>query len=344
MKKRNIVAIFITVVLIALILHKIDWHELLQTFKLFDVKNLVPIALMYALALYLRGARWKILLMNDQKYTSHNLGEIFIAGSFLNAILPARAGDLYRAYYLGQVKKEKKMKIFGSIILERAFDGFTMFLILFSAVILYCRQQWILNITYATGGLFLGCMLFFYLIFKFNKVNWICDNFISLWKKFPEKCSNVLVGITEKVCRYSNEFIEGLEVLNSFKYTTLTFLWSIIIWGLECYTAYMIVASFDLGLGFAAGMFVISLTSFSTMIPSTSVFLGPYQYAYILALGIFGIDKSAALAVSTVHQAILIMVLAIVGGILLLKFNNGDMKYFDKKDEKIICKSNRRWE
>ena len=332
MKKRNIIAIIITVLLIALILHKIDWHDVLQTLKLFEIKNLVPIFLLYTLSLYLRGFRWKALLLNDKKYSSHNLGEIFIAGSLLNAFLPARAGDLYRAYYIGHVKQEKKMKIFGSVILERAFDGFTVFLILLAAVIMYCRQQWILNITYLIGSLFIGCMMFFYLIFKFNKVNWVCDKFISLWKKLPQKASSVLINITEKVCRYSNEFIEGLGVLNSVKHTSLVFLWSAVIWGLECYTAYLIISSFNLGLGFAAGMFVISLTSFSTMIPSTSVFVGPYQYAYILALGIFGIEKSAALAIAAVHQALLIFSLTVVGGILLIKFNS-DMKFFNKSSD-----------
>ena len=75
----------------------------------------------------------------------------------------------------------------------------------------------------------------------------------------------------------------------------------------------------------------MSLISFSTMIPSTSVFLGPYQYAYILALSIFGINKSTALAISTVHQGILTIILIIVGGSLLLKFNS-TMKDFNLKD------------
>jgi len=332
MKKRTIIALIITIILIALILHKVNWHELIQTFKLFDIKNLLPISFLYTFALYLRGIRWKALLLNDKKYTFHNLGEIFIAGSLLNAFLPARAGDLYRAYYLGHIKQEKKMKVLGSVILERAFDGFTVFLFLLAAVILYCRQEWILHLTYIIGGLFVGCILFFYLIFKFNKVDYLCDKFVALWKNLPDKISSVLIKITEKICSYTNDFIQGFEVLNSIKYTFLTFVWSVIIWGIECYTAYLIISSFDLGLGFAAGMFVISLTSFSTMIPSTSVFIGPYQYAYILALGIFGIDKSAALAVSTVHQGILVIVLTIVGGILLLKFNNNEMKDFYKKE------------
>ena len=57
------------------------------------------------------------------------------------------------------------------------------------------------------------------------------------------------------------------------------------------------------------------------MIPSASVFVGPYQYAYILALGIFGVSKSVSLAVATVHQGIMMIILAILGGIFLLKFN-----------------------
>ena len=105
------------------------------------------------------------------------------------------------------------------------------------------------------------------------------------------------------------------------KFTVISLAASFVIWGLEAYVSYLIVDSFDLGLRFAAALFVISLTSFSTMIPSTSVFLGPYQYAYILALGIFGIEKSTALAISAIHQAIYMIILTVLGGYYLLKCN-----------------------
>jgi uncharacterized membrane protein YbhN (UPF0104 family) len=101
---------------------------------------------------------------------------------------------------------------------------------------------------------------------------------------------------------------------------------------IECYIAYLVFASFDLNLGISASLFVISLTSFSSMIPSTSIFLGPYQYAYILALNLYSIEKSVTLAVSTVHQGILIIVLSILGGIFLLKFNS-EMQNFSKEIE-----------
>ncbi len=321
MKKRKIFALAITIILLGIIFYKINWHELINTFKEFNFKNMWLIVPFYVLTLYLRGIRWKALLLDNPKYSSLHLGEVFTVGSMLNIFLPARAGDVYRAYYLGSVKGEKKMKVFGSIILERTLDGICVFLILLAAVLIYFKEKWILNLAYGIGALFVGSLLVFYLIFKFNKITFICDKLSEFCKVLPQRLANPMNTVISKMCGYANSFMEGFEVLDDLKCSAVAFITSLVIWGVECYVAYLIVDSFDLGLGFAAGLFVISLISFSTMIPSTSVFLGPYQYAYILALGIFNIPKSTALAVSTVHQAILMVMLTIIGGFYLFKFN-----------------------
>ena len=213
------------------------------------------------------------------------------------------------------------MKVLGSIILERTLDGISVFLILLAAVLLYCKQQWILSLSYGIGALFIGSLLVFYLIFKFNKIDQICGKLKELTSVLPLQVHESANNIIDKCCDYSNSFMEGFQVLNNWKYSIISVITSFTIWGIEAYVAYLILDSFNLGLGFAASLFVISLISFSTMIPSTSVFLGPYQYAYILALNIFGIEKSTTLAISTVHQGILVLILTILGGYYLLKFN-----------------------
>lgn len=321
MDKKKILALLVTVVLLAVILHKINWHELFVTFKTFEFKTLLPVVVLYILTLYLRGVRWKALLLNDAKYSSLNLGEIFTVGSMLNIFLPARAGDMYRAYYLGNVKNERKMKVFGSIILERILDGVSVFLILLTAVLLYCKQDWILQLTFWIGVLFIGSLVFFYLIFKFKKIDLICENLLKLVTVFPEKFKVNVENFVKKLCEYAKSFMDGFEVLDNMKCFVLSVISSFVIWGIEAYIAFLILSGFNMGLGFAASLFVISLISFSTMIPSTSMFLGPYQAAYILALGIFGIDKSPALAVSTIHQGIITLILAVLGGYYLFKFN-----------------------
>lgn len=321
MNKKKIFALLISLGLLGLIFHKINWVKLVETFKTFDLKNLWVITPVYISTLYLRGIRWKSLLLNDSKYSAYKLGAIFTVGSMLNIFLPARAGDVYRAYYLGKTSEEKKMKLFGSIILERTLDGICVFLILLFAILAYSNHQWILNLAYMIGAIFVGSFLGFYLIFKFNKIDLVCQKLSEFCSKLPDIIAKPSVKCIEKINLHSNSFIEGFEVLNSVKYTSEAFIMSIVIWLIECYVAFLIINSFHLSLGFSAALFVISLISFSTMIPSTSVFLGPYQYAYILALGIYNIDKSTALAVSTVHQAILMIILSVIGGFYLLKFN-----------------------
>lgn len=321
MKKRKIVALLITIAFLVLIFYKMDWVELFKTFKMFDAKNLLIIVPVYVLTLYLRGVRWKSLLLGNKKYSSYHLGAVFTVGSMLNIFLPARAGDMYRAYYLGDNKQEKKMKLFGSIILERTLDGICVFLILLAAILMYCKQQWILNVAYMIGFLFIGSFIAFYLIFKFNKVDFICKKMIQVCSKLPKNPSKSLTKLIEKTEGHINSFMEGFEVLDSFRYSMEAFVMSLIVWGIECYVAFLIINSFHINLGFSAAMFVLSLISFSTMIPSTSVFLGPYQYAYILALGIYNIDKSTALAISTVHQGILAIMLSVIGFYYLMKFN-----------------------
>lgn len=321
MNKKKFFTLLITILFLGLIFYKIDWLKLIQTFKTFDLKNLLLIVPVYVLTLYLRGIRWKSLLLDDPKYSPLHLGAVFTVGSMLNIFLPARAGDVYRAYYLGDAKDEKKMKIFGNIILERTLDGICVFLILLAAILIYFHQQWIMNLAYMIGALFIGSFLVFYLIFKFNKIDFVCSKLIQISSKLPEFISKPTIKLIESLKEHLHSFMEGFEVLDSAKYSAESFIMSIIVWLIECYVAFLIINSFHLNLSFSAALFVISLISFSTMIPSTSVFLGPYQYAYILALGIYNVDKSTALAVSTIHQGILMIILTVIGGVYLLKFN-----------------------
>lgn len=315
MKKKQIILLVITIIFLVLVFNKVDFGMLLDTVKKFELKYLLSIVCIFLLSLYVRGIRWKFLLMNNSKYSALNLAEIFTVGNMLNIFLPARAGDIYRAYYLGDEAGEKKLKIFGTVILERLFDGIAMFCILLGAILLYSDAKWILDLTVGIGAVFIIGIVTFYLIFKYNKSRQVCKFIVS---KIPAEKAQRLI---RKLNTYLNIFIKGFSAFKKPWYMLFILLLSFIAWGLEAVVACLIVNSFGLNLSILAGIFVLALTSFSTMIPSTSVLVGPYQAAYILALGLFGIEKSQALAISAVHQIILILIFTIVGGFLMLKFN-----------------------
>ena len=331
MSKKKILALLVTILFLGFLFYKIDLNRLIETFKLFNPKHIWTIVICYVLTLYLRGFRWKALLLDSSKYTAFNLAQVFTIGNMMNVFLPARAGDIYRAYYLGTVKKEKKMKMFGSVILERTFDGICVFLLLLCGVLFYFKQPWIIKMTYLTGALFLGTLTTFYLIFKFNKVNIVCNQLKLLTTKFPKKISQFLSKIIDNLCKHAESFIEGLEALDYPICLTKAFIISVIVWILEAFIAYMVINSFVVELGIGAALFVMSFISFSSMLPSTSIFLGPYQVAYVLALGIYDIDKSTTLAISTVHQMLLMIILTILG---LYFWNKLQIKMQDNIDRK----------
>lgn len=321
MKKRTSLAIAITVILLIFILYNVDFGELIETLKQFRPKVLYTIVPLYLMTLYLRGIRWRALLLNDERYSSFHLSQVFTVGSMMNTFLPARAGDVYRAYYLGKVKQERKMKIFGSVILERLLDGIAVFLILLAALLLYSKTDFVIGLAKLVGGIFIGCFVLIYLIFKYNKIDYVAEKTINFLNKFQSSFTEKLVSGIKKSAGYLKSFISGFEVLSCGSCLFSALFLSMLIWGIESVIAYYAMNSLGLGVGISAGLFVTSLTSFSTVIPSSSVFLGPYQYAYIIALGIFGVDKTIALAASALHQSILMVILIVVGGICMFKLN-----------------------
>lgn len=322
--KEKIIGILMSLIFITLVLWNLDIKMLLDTFKTFNYKVLILFIPLYILSLYTRGARWKFLLCNNNKLSIKEAFFAFTTGNTINSYFPARAGDFWRAYHIGKKLDESKIKMLGSIILERIIDGISILLILSFAVITYAKQTWILNLTYLTAALFLGSLLIIFLILKFNKTEAIINKLISI--KYLEKFKHIIIKIGDLF----NKFLEGFNALNSTKFTTLSFLASIFAWGLECILTFGLILGFGHHYGISIAFFIISFIALSTIIPSSSVFVGPYQYAYILALGIYHIPKANALAIAFIHQISIMIVITIIS---IIYFSCTNTKLTDIKQE-----------
>ena len=330
--KEKIIGLLITLVFIALICWNLDFKQLIETFKIFNYKILILFIPLYVLSLYLRGVRWKYLLCGDKRFTIKESFLVFTAGSALNSYLPARAGDLWRAFHTGKKLDESKMKILGSIILERLIDGVSILLILAFAVLTYFKHPWVLNITYIASGIFLGGLIVFFLIFKFNKT----DAFFNKLIQIPalSKFEPVFIKISGVISR----FMEGFQALNKPKYLLIAFVTSCLAWWIECFITYVLILGFGHHYGFSIGLFIISFIALSTFIPSSSVFVGPYQYAYILALGIYHIDKSNALGIAFIHQITIMLTITVISMIYFL-FTNTNIKEIKEEIEDEITET-----
>lgn len=95
----------------------------------------------YYLTFPARGARWRLMLRNagiDQPPGVVRLGTIIFLSWFANCLLPAKLGDVYRAYLLRRHSGISLSRAGGTVVAERLIDfGFVLILIGASALLIF---------------------------------------------------------------------------------------------------------------------------------------------------------------------------------------------------------------
>lgn len=133
----------------------------------------------YYLSFPIRTLRWRILLENvgyKKERGIHlprfrKLLEILYISWFTNAIVPAKLGDLYRAYLLRQAAEVSATRTFGTVLAERLLDLIVLLLLFISATLIslhmllptYIRFSLFIALIIVLGGI---CTLFLLRIFS----------------------------------------------------------------------------------------------------------------------------------------------------------------------------------
>src|SRR3989454_9108070 len=120
-----VVGLAVTLALLAWALHDIDPHELVGHLRRADPLLLLAAVALATLTFPLRTLRWQLIL-RDVGGARFPLGPLWHAtaiGFMANNLLPARAGELARAYVAQQRLPGRVSTALASIGVERVFDG-----------------------------------------------------------------------------------------------------------------------------------------------------------------------------------------------------------------------------
>ena len=300
--------ILISLVFIGIIVYQVDMEKTIQAFSRVNPLFILPIIPIYLLSFVIRAYRWKTFLSGENLKFMSLLSSIFI-GFSLNCILPARAGEIYRAYFFSKKENLNRTKVFTSVILERFFDGFVLFTILVAVIYLVHKSALFFNIAYLAGLIFLGGLGALMIIVKLQQSGNKREKIKSFLLKIGEKRETAI----NKAFSVINSFFEGLKTLDSyrilFKIVSLTFL----IWVLEGSIVFLVIKSFGIDITYLGAFLVLTVTAFSSLIPAGPAAIGPYQWGYIIALNAFNIQTELAFAISIVNQLILILIILSAG-------------------------------
>lgn len=295
--------------------------------------NLVYFALAVFICIlqyFIRAWRWRILL-NPLKETgfSNRLLSVFI-GFAANCILPARLGEIVRAHSLGQAEEISKSSVFGTIVIERIFDGFALFFIFITGLMFTSFPDEVSGASQGRHGM--AIVLFFSSL--------ILIAFIKGLRSYPQFFTNILNKILFmvpdrlrlKFLEIIENFVKGLSPLKSVSDWIKVILWSLLLWYISLWQVYFIEMAVGIKLPFIATFIIQSMAALGVMVPFAPGYIGTFHELVKKGFLFYDISNEAALSAAILLHGSFYFPTILLGCVALicLQKKYGKMKGLDR--------------
>ena len=277
----------ISLVFLDLVFYKLDIGTMLMALKQANYYMFIPSLVILAITLVVRTWRWHWLLYQTKTARFYSLFSSLMIGTAANMVLPARAGEFIRAYFLGRQEKISKTTAFATIVVERIFDGLTILLFLLVVVILTgAKSDEIRTIGYLGAAFYLGVLVGLFLLY-FRK-----DFLVRLIKALLPQ------PLAAKVIELLEAFLEGMQVMRNGRQLFMVVLLSLATWVGFALSFWPILLAFDFGapVPYYAAFLVIAFDALGLTIPGAPAGIGIFQYVTVVALRIAFTLSGAKLA------------------------------------------------
>ena len=295
----------------------VDFARMWVVIRCADLPSLLLIVVITFFQFVIRSWRWDILLESIKNTSFSNRLSAILIGFAANAVLPARLGEFIRANSLGQTEEISGSSAFGTIVVERLFDGFTLLLVLMVGLqVTIFPAQWQSSATVLrTTGL---CMFFAYVLiimflmgFKYK-----AKVFLKLLDRFlfflPGHARGRIVDVIWN-------FTQGLVLLRTPGSWVLGVFYSFLLWFSSLCQIHLTGHSIGLSLPFIATFLILGTTSFGVMIPSAPGFIGTFHLAVQYGFLFYGIGNEEAISAAILWHAAMVPPTIVFGLVALLR-------------------------
>jgi glycosyltransferase 2 family protein len=305
---RTIISLVLPIVLLILFVRSLPGFQLEELPGKIAQAN--PLLLLAALGIFylgfpLRGYRWAILV----RRSGFNLGvrdasEIIFLSWLVNCLVPAKLGDVYRAWLLKINSPVSLSRTFGTVFIERILDLFAIVVLGLAAGFVSFRTglppdvQIVFLIGVGFVVLLAGGLLTMRNLGRRVLVRLpVPHRFLELYDRFEE-------GVFSSI---------GLSALPRLVVVTG------LIWGTEAMRLYLVVQALgfpDIHLGISGAFFVALSASLLTAITLTPAGIGFVESGIVgLLTLIYGATRTEALAITLVDRALSVLSIIILGSI-----------------------------
>jgi uncharacterized protein (TIRG00374 family) len=303
----------ISALFLGLFFYRTDFNDIWDSFK--EANYFIAFASLpvYFAGIWVRTVRWQYLLRPVKRVPVGRLYPVVIIGLMANNLIPARAGELVRAYILGEREDVKKASALGTIAVDRLFDGLTLVPMLLIVVAFVGDSErfplpvvdWTINLVQLAvvmSVLFGGALAaLFVLAFSGRARNWT-DGMIM--KLTPEALLPSVEGL-------AHSFFEGLHSLRNPGDMAVAWVMSTISWLLEATMYWMVGLAFDIHVGFENYLLITAAANLAISILASQGGIGPFELVakqVMIAAGAAGAAEAYAIGL---HALVLLPVIIV---------------------------------
>jgi hypothetical protein len=261
----------------------------------------------------LRAIRWRYLLQADGgqlRWTP--LWHATAIGFMANNLLPARAGELARAYAARQLTGVRFSAAVGSVAVERVLDGLVLVALLAWAIVwggfgagTAVGGVRLDRVALVAGLVFLPALaIAFGLVHRpqlaLGAARWTFQRLLP--RAWVERLMSILDGL-----------IGGLDALRSPRRFGLVVAWSLALWLVSAASYWLGFVAFGLGAPPSAALLLQSLIAFGVALPSSPGFFGPFEAVSRATLSLYGIAPAPAVSYAVAYHVAVFLPITALG-------------------------------
>jgi len=262
---------------------------------------------------FLKSWRWRALFY-PQTIGYVHAWAIFVIGQMLNAVLPARAGEISRIYLIGEVETVSRAKALSTVIVEKMVD-LVMLALSYLVVALWLSRtplglpDWLRQAGAGLVPLVLlavaGLLLFAYAG-------------RPLWRLFRRLLNPLSLPLQSRAERAMSQALDGFESLRHWQVGLQVWGLSLLIWLLSALTNLWLFRAFNLDLPASVALLLLVVLMIGVSIPPLPGNLGVFPYLCQLTLSLFGVSRETALIYGFILQLTVYLPLITLGALCLI--------------------------
>jgi uncharacterized protein (TIRG00374 family) len=292
------------------IVRRLDWPQVVRTVSGANY-GLVGLAILTVLlTIGARALRWAILV-RPLRPSWLNLLSALVIGQVVNYALPARAGDLVRAYLLGSSESESRLQLLGTVAVEKVWD---LLMVLVLVLLLSARMDlpsWVTVVVPGISVVVLAVLLCAFVSRRWKYQLLACTSWMEA--RLPGRLKDSLSGSASRL-------LDGLGGLQRAGLAWPTFAVSGIIWGLGGLTIWLILTAVGVPARSVTVFFLLVVLRLGVTVPTLPGRIGFYEGLCIVTLSIWGVGGSTAFSVGIILHTVVYLpptLLAAVLGVLM---------------------------